>query len=242
MARVNRVATPRLAGAAEAARAAPALGPQGSDPTRRRGEAGGELLSRVFHKEKSSEDSVLMEVVYGKTVTPLASDKTRQLALVPPTALAFEHTAVMAPADILKSNDDVTDPGKPDPTLADDGTPTPAKDPRLMTRPLDGRLMEQRKSFGLTFGGVQEPLIEQKLAERVCEPQQPIGRHRSRHAVVWQREHRQQHRVALVREAQQVWLLSLCKRQLPCDPETLGEGALARVFVPLQQRDDGRPL
>jgi serine/threonine-protein kinase len=167
MARVNRVATPRLAGAAEAARAAPALGPQGSDPTRRRGEAGGELLSRVFHKEKSSEDSVLMEVVYGKTVTPLASDKTRQLALVPPTALAFEHTAVMAPADILKSNDDVTDPGKPDPTLADDGTPTPARDPRLMTRPLDGRLMEQRKSFGLTFGEVQEPLIEQSLIQEI---------------------------------------------------------------------------
>jgi serine/threonine-protein kinase len=128
----------------------------------------GELLSRVFHKEKSSEDYVLQEVVYGKTVTPMASEKTRQVALVPPTALAFEHTAVMAPADILKSNEDITDPGRPDPTIgeADDGTPTPAKDPRL-TKPIDAHLLESRKSFGLTFGDIHEPVIEASLIQEI---------------------------------------------------------------------------
>lgn len=129
----------------------------------------GDLLARVFHKEKAGEDYVLQEVVYGKTIAPMA-EKTRQVALVPPTALAFEHTAVMAPADILKANDDITDPGRPDPTLArqleDDGTPTPAKDPRL-TRPLEAHLLESRKSFGLTFGDIQEPVIEQSLIQEI---------------------------------------------------------------------------
>ncbi|MCA2978102.1 MAG: serine/threonine protein kinase [Myxococcaceae bacterium] len=126
----------------------------------------GELLSRVFHKEKASEDEVLTEAIYGKTVTPLAGDKTRRLALVPPTALAFEHTAVLAPADILKANDDATDPERPDPTVADEGTPTPARDPRL-SRPLREHLREQRKSFGLSFGDVQEPLIEESLIQEI---------------------------------------------------------------------------
>jgi serine/threonine protein kinase len=128
----------------------------------------GELLARVFHKEKVNEDYVLQEVVYGKTVTPMVGDRSRQRSMVPPTALAFEHTAVMAPADILKQNDEVTDPGRPDPTLNDDGTPTPAKDPRLLgPKPLPVHLLEQRKSFGLTFGDVHEPLIEASLIQEI---------------------------------------------------------------------------
>jgi serine/threonine-protein kinase len=128
----------------------------------------GDMLARVFHKEKSSEDYVLQEVVYGKTVTPMAREKTRQVALVPPTALAFEHTAVIAPADVLKAHEDVTDPGRPDPTLSrdDDGTPAPALDPRV-TRPLDAALLESRKSFGLTFGDIHEPVIEASLIQEI---------------------------------------------------------------------------
>ncbi len=128
----------------------------------------GDLLSRAFQKEKSSEDYVLQEVVYGKTVAPTTKEKTRRLPLVPPTALAFEHTAVMAPLDFHTSNEDVTDPGRPDPT-ADEGTPTPAKDPRL-TMPLDARFPElrsSRQSFGLTFGDVQEPVIEASLIQEI---------------------------------------------------------------------------
>jgi len=69
----------------------------------------GDLLSRVFEKEKHAEDAVLAEVVYGRTPV---EEKTRRVQVVPPTALAFEHTAVMAPADFLPADDDVTDPGE----------------------------------------------------------------------------------------------------------------------------------
>lgn len=128
----------------------------------------GEMLARVFHKEKASEDYVLQEVVYGKTLTPMSGgERTRQLSVVPPTALAFEHTAVMEPADILRQNEDTTDPGRPDPTVNDDGTPTPARDPRLLKSPSEPHLLESRKSFGLTFGDVHEPLIEASLIQEI---------------------------------------------------------------------------
>jgi tRNA A-37 threonylcarbamoyl transferase component Bud32 len=52
----------------------------------------GELLSRVFSKEKHGEDLVLHEAVYGQTVL-----QARRVQVVPPTALAFEHTAVLEP-------------------------------------------------------------------------------------------------------------------------------------------------
>lgn len=130
----------------------------------------GELLARVFAKEKSGEDLVLHEAVYGKTTIPEA-DKTRRVQLVPPTALAFEHTAVLAPAEILGADQEITDPGRPDPLLeAEDGTPTPAKDPRP-TRPMRPAPLEvsaaRRTSFGVTFEGVEEPIIERSLIQEI---------------------------------------------------------------------------
>lgn len=130
----------------------------------------GELLTRVFAKEKQGEDAVLYEAVYGKTLIEL-KDKTRRVQLVPPTALAFEHTAVLAPADFLPPDQDITDPGRPDstaPGIADDGTPTPAKDPRL-ARPLElGTAIDAtRTSFGVTFEQVAEPKVEISLLQEI---------------------------------------------------------------------------
>lgn len=140
----------------------------------------GELLARVFAKEKSGEDAVLHEAVYGKTLNIPDADKTRRVQLVPPTALAFEHTAVLASADFVPRDDqDITDPGRDDPSLLDDtkddrplkdveardaGTPTPAKDPRSI-KPIEAR--SRRTSFGVTFSEVEEPIIENSLIQEI---------------------------------------------------------------------------
>ena len=121
----------------------------------------GELLARVFAKEKTGEDAVLHEAVYGQTLHIPDSDKTRRVQFVPPTALAFEHTAVMAPAEFTgKDDQDITDPGKEDgapATVSEDGTPTPAKDPRFTQPILHTR--SQRTGFGVTFERAEEPVL-----------------------------------------------------------------------------------
>ncbi len=124
----------------------------------------GELLARVFAREKQGEDEVLYEAVYGKTNVPVERrEATRRVQLVPPTALAFEHTAVLAPAEILQQADELTDPGRPPPP-PDEGTPTPSGDPRL-TQPIDSVDGVSRTSFGVTFAKVQEPRIESLIQE-----------------------------------------------------------------------------
>ncbi len=129
----------------------------------------GELLARVFAKEKTGEDAVLHEAVYGQTVNMPAADKTRRVQLVPPTALAFEHTAVMASADFVPQDDqDITDPGRedpPPPPVSEDGTPTPAKDPRFTQPILEAR--SRRTGFGVTFADAEEPIIERSLIQEI---------------------------------------------------------------------------
>ncbi|MFT3712431.1 MAG: serine/threonine-protein kinase [Archangium sp.] len=136
----------------------------------------GDLLARVFSKEKSGEDAVLHEAVYGKTLNIPDADKTRRVQLVPPTALAFEHTAVLASADFVPQDDqDITDPGRDDPQAAvntqsgeksDMGTPTPAKDPRSI-KPAGLEARSRRTSFGVTFSEIEEPVIEQSLVQEI---------------------------------------------------------------------------
>ncbi len=129
----------------------------------------GELLARVFAKEKSGEDLVLHEAVYGQTLVE-TSEKTRRVHVVPPTALAFEHTAILQPAELSGADQDITDPGRPEPTVVEDGTPTPAQDPRA-TKALELREASisggRRTSFGVTFEGVAEPNIEASLIQEI---------------------------------------------------------------------------
>ncbi|MFZ5443775.1 MAG: serine/threonine protein kinase [Myxococcota bacterium] len=129
----------------------------------------GELLARVFAKEKTGEDAILHEAVYGKTLDFADAEKTRRIQLVPPTALAFEHTAVLASADFVPHahDQDITDPGReepPPPPVSEDGTPTPAKDPRQLPR-VEARA--RRTSFGVTFSDVEEPVIEHSLIQEI---------------------------------------------------------------------------
>lgn len=130
----------------------------------------GELLARVFAKEKTGEDAVLHEAVYGQTINLPDADKTRRVQFVPPTALAFEHTAVLAPAEFSGADDqDITDPGKEDPPLpvaaVEDGTPTPAKDPRF-TQPIV-HARSRRTGFGVTFAEAEEPVVEHSLIQEI---------------------------------------------------------------------------
>lgn len=118
---------------------------------------------------------MLHEAVYGQTLNIPDADKTRRVQLVPPTALAFEHTAVLASSDFVPQDDqDITDPGREDPQAAvntasgergDPGTPTPAKDPRSIKPIVEAR--SRRTSFGVTFSEAEEPVIEQSLVQEI---------------------------------------------------------------------------
>jgi serine/threonine-protein kinase len=121
----------------------------------------GALLSKAFTKEKSSEDAVLHEVVFGTTVTPV--ERTRPTAIVPPNALAFEHSAVEAPAGVR--SEDITDPGRKS-ARSGQGPRVGERDP-VDTIPLDRRALESRKSFGLTFEGHHDPVIERGIIEEI---------------------------------------------------------------------------
>ncbi len=155
-----------------------------------------ELLQRVFKREKESEDEVLAYTLHGKPISDVPTDKARKLQFVPPTALAFEHTAVLAPADYIPSNDeDVTDPGRPPPSTmppartVEGRAPMPSKDPR-MTQPLAASALAKRMSFGVTYDTSAEPRLEDSLIQEIepisgDEPQEeyltrPYGPFRSR--------------------------------------------------------------
>ncbi len=127
----------------------------------------GDLLTRVFTKEKTGEDAVLREAVYGTAGESGPKELTRRVAIVPPTALAFEHTAVLAPASMMP-DDEVTDPGRPlaapAQTVDDEGTPTPNKDPR-QSGPMyfaETRIVKgTRTGFGVEFADAVEPSLDE---------------------------------------------------------------------------------
>lgn len=123
----------------------------------------GELLARVFAKEKSGEDAVLHEAVYGQTVNLPVSEKTRRVQFVPPTALAFEHTAVLASSDYVPKDDqDITDPGRDEgpPVLNEEG-----KDLRFTQPIVHGT--SRRTGFGVTFAEAEEPVVEHSLIQEI---------------------------------------------------------------------------
>ncbi len=138
-----------------------------------------DLLSRVFRREKESEDQVLAHTMQGIPIGDEPTTQTRRLQFVPPTALAFEHTAVVAPASYLSQHDEVTDPGRPPNlglqapprlriTIEETQTPTPLRDPRL-GQPLGAAeaMTATRTSFGVTYDRIIEPQIENSLINEI---------------------------------------------------------------------------
>ncbi len=145
-----------------------------------------DLLSRAFHREKAAEDSVLKEVVRGKSGagSSASREKTRK-SVVPPTALAFEHTAVVAPAGFVPGDEDneVTDPGgrprgfRPADTLLD-SPPIPPRLPPSISGRRKPQLMvigPTRTSFGLSLStrgenstdDLRSPVIERSLIQEI---------------------------------------------------------------------------
>jgi len=131
-----------------------------------------DLLSRAFHREKVAEDAVLSEVVYGKTIIDASREKTRKRQVVPPTALAFEHTAVLAPEDFLPH--DEGDAQKPRKTPASDVKKSANESaPLFASAGVKSRKPElivvspTRTSFGMSFDNVKEPLIERSLIQEI---------------------------------------------------------------------------
>src|SRR5262249_6531032 len=134
----------------------------------------GTLLSAAFAREKTAEDSVLSETL-GAPIVEAPTDKSKRMNVVPPTALAFEHTAVLA--EDVPSEDELTDPGRVPPHVAE-GTPTPGRRPfgltRLKNRARAGpgpALGEEapyapRRSLGVHFDA-HEPVIERSLVEEI---------------------------------------------------------------------------
>lgn len=152
----------------------------------------GDLLSRVFKEEKEVEDAVLRQLDGAIEEGP--TEKHKQVLVVPPNALAFEHTAVLAPdndelfaEDAALKSDETTAGGSLKPRRRDDdSTPTIQDDPRLAAlRPagvkpgarvavplgppplvkLKGKINPARVSFGVQF--TQEPSHEPSLVEEI---------------------------------------------------------------------------
>jgi serine/threonine-protein kinase len=149
----------------------------------------GDFLSRVFKEEKDAEDAVLRELEGAIPEAP--TDKTKRVLLVPPNALAFEHTAVLAPDNEMllaaTTADDEEDTARAaQKRRDDDSTPTLRGDPRLkivkpsvmkpearVARPLEpapllklkGKINPTRLSFGVEFQN--EPSHEPSLVEEI---------------------------------------------------------------------------
>lgn len=113
-----------------------------------------ELLERIFSKEKSREDEVIHEAIFGPTVDIPTSYKPRRV--VPPTALAFEHTAVLAPVELpsLLDTQDITSPGR-------------ALPPEFRSAPPPLKTTAQRTSFGVTYAEPDEPSMADSLIQEI---------------------------------------------------------------------------
>lgn len=138
----------------------------------------GALLSKAFAREKAAEDAVLAETLGAPTISDVPTDKKRRPTnVVPPTALAFEHTAVLA--EDVPSEEELTDPGRV--ALGEgppDGTPTPQREPLELTQikkkklPTTGERKAvdtpwaTRRAFGVQFEA-QDPMVERSLVQEI---------------------------------------------------------------------------
>ncbi len=85
------------------------LAPEADDP------ALAELLQKVFAPEKAAEDAALAEIT--RSPTPFEDEETiidpvMRNRMMPPTALAFEHSAISAPSGFLPVRDKDAGPGR----------------------------------------------------------------------------------------------------------------------------------
>lgn len=136
----------------------------------------GDLLSKAFRKEKLTEDMVLQETLGRALIGDAPTDKSRRALVVPPTALAFEHTAVMGPAGFVPPPDDLTEPGdRLDVLQGSEAAPILLQKKKLKAKPKpqvlvplgDVVINPTRTSFGVTFAEVTEPGAGRDLREEI---------------------------------------------------------------------------
>jgi serine/threonine-protein kinase len=109
----------------------------------------GQLLTRTFEQEKLGEDAVLREAVgEPRRAEAGARSGARRVRLAPPTAMAFQHTAVLAPP---KADDqDVTDAGQ--------GAPGEVRPPTPRD-PGEGEARAEEASFAEEAAGTPGALL-----------------------------------------------------------------------------------
>ncbi len=115
------------------------------------------LLSEVFAKEKAAEDVVLEATIRGASFTDVPTGKSKRPMVVPPTALAFEHTAVEPPAAYRPELEEVTN--------------TEGVGPRTRTQSGQGGGLDEpgptRVGFGVTFTSEAHSVHSQSLLEEI---------------------------------------------------------------------------
>lgn len=128
----------------------------------------GLLLSKMFPSEKAGEDSVLAEAIHGAPRSPPAvpHETSRRMQVVPPTALAFEHTAILAPEDFLpdyqaEPPEPNTDPNRPIVTQPAAEPPPPPVMEANEFHWAAGLKGNTRTSFGVTFSQAVEPGVDE---------------------------------------------------------------------------------
>lgn len=126
----------------------------------------GELLARVFAAEKAGEDWILHEAIYGQPVSLSPADKPKKVQIVPPTALAFEHSAAIASAEFARGQD-ITDPGGLPPPMGalDAGNTIPFG--RAGLQKVVGDSKPRRTSFGVTIDEAQERADRPSLIQEI---------------------------------------------------------------------------
>jgi serine/threonine protein kinase len=115
----------------------------------------GALLAQAFGKEKSVEDAVLHEAIYGHVPK---QPHSREVPVVPPTALAFEHTSVLASSDLI-----LEDAGEAKVPVEDDTAPPLKAAAQSMT--LSPPTHSRRTIFGVTLPEVQEAEVSSLIQE-----------------------------------------------------------------------------
>ena len=119
----------------------------------------GALLSSAFAGEKAAEDRALQGLSRGLPLGDAQADPStkKRLVIAPPTAMAFEHSALQAPDDYVPPDQRATDPGVPvvappqSGPWAEDGKLTAEMPVVTRVAPATLTVSEARAAFGVSI-------------------------------------------------------------------------------------------
>lgn len=121
----------------------------------------GELLTKWFGSEKDTEDSVLADILYGVPDAEMPTMVGFEPLLVPPTALAFEHSAVSGLEEIPADSAETADPQAAKATVE-----MPRRSPTLV---------HARVAFGgSALGGKVEDALAREIEPNLPQDDEPL--------------------------------------------------------------------